>query len=380
MRKTTTLTCILNKIIFTVIILCASIHSYADTDSGAGYKGILLFDSGMSHPILGDIYKQNILNIFGLPVLYSHPGKFHDTNTDGIIITASEMHEDGLKSIKFTLNTALNKNRSLQIEWSLPENAENSELYRIYRLSVQKAVAGALHSKKHDVHSGIMNFYTSSDKIKNFAVDYNDDETTEISGYTLDVSTTPVNGGKFWRTLGEITALNVIGEIDYYMKIDSNTDDWEYQPTLQGFSQKIADGPEFDANNFSTNVAGHIYSGSLYYTSARSNGYSFFESSLFALGGSLMWEYFGEYKERASTNDIIFTTMGGALLGESLTQTSLFVERTFRQSMGRDVLVFLLNPMKVVNQYLDSRSGNSYRVRINILPPAKEDILHMARK
>jgi len=377
MRNTTALTCILNKIITTVIILCACINVYADTDSGDGYKGILLFDSDMSHSILGDIYENNILNIFGLPVLYSHPGKSHDMNTDGIIITASELQEDGIKSIKFTLNTALNKNRSLQIVWSLPENADNSDLYRV---SLQNAVAGAIYSKKRDIHSGIMNLYTSSDKIKNFTVEYTDDESTEISGYTLDVSTTPVNGGKFWRTLGEITALNVIGEIDYYMKLDSNTDDWEYQPTFQGFSQKVADGPEFDANNFSTNVAGHIYSGSLYYTSARSNGYSFFESSLFALGGSLMWEYFGEYKERASTNDMIFTTMGGALLGESLTQTSLFVERSFRQSMGRDVLVFLLNPMRVVNQYLDSRSGSSYRVRINILPPAREDILHMARK
>src|SRR6056297_47395 len=377
MRNKTTSICILYKIIFTVIILCVSINAYADADSGAGYKGILLFDSDRSHSILGDVYENNILNIFGLPVLYSYPGKSHNTNTDGIIITASEMHEDGIKSIKFTLNTALNKNRSLQIVWSLPENADNADLYRT---SLQNAVAGAIHSNKRDVHSGLMNLYASSDKIRNFTVEYTDNETTEISGYTLDVSTTPVNGGKFWRTMGEITALNVIGEIDYYMKIDSNTDDWEYQPTFQGFSQKVADGTEFDANNFSTNVAGHIYSGSLYYTSARSNGYSFFESSLFALGGSLMWEYFGEYKERASTNDMIFTTMGGALLGESLTQTSLFVERSFRQSMGRDVLVFLLNPMRVVNQYLDSRSGNSYRVRINILPPAKEDILHMARK
>src|SRR6056297_335254 len=102
MRNTTTLKYILNKIVIAVIILCLSINAYADTDSAAGHKGILLFDSDRSHSILGDIYENNILNIFGLPVLYSYPGKSHNTNTDGIIITASEMHEDGIKSIKFT--------------------------------------------------------------------------------------------------------------------------------------------------------------------------------------------------------------------------------------------------------------------------------------
>ena len=63
MRNKTTSICILYKIIFTVIILCVSINAYADADSGAGYKGILLFDSDRSHSILGDVYENNILNI-----------------------------------------------------------------------------------------------------------------------------------------------------------------------------------------------------------------------------------------------------------------------------------------------------------------------------
>ena len=362
-------------IIILVVLLFTYSAGLAQPEKSNNYRGILLLDDNTTS-ILGDIYRKNILNNLGLPVYYSRHDSSAFNNYEGIVIESKQYNKDGVAAVQFVLSSSMPGDELLQIEWTLPVEQEDTELHSN---TLRSAVEGALYSQRHDIHSGVMNLYTSSNNIKNFEVEYDDSETSSISGYTFDITTYPDSRGKFWRTAGEITALNVIGEIDYYMKLDSNTDDWEYQPTFKGFSQKIADGPEFDANNFSTNVAGHIYSGSLYYTSARTNGYSFFESSLFALGGSLMWEYLGEYKERASTNDMIFTTMGGALLGESLTQTSLFVERNFRQSLTRDVVVFLLSPMRIVNQYLDSRSGNSYRVRINIFTPADEKLYHMAR-
>ena len=48
----------------------------------------------------------------------------------------------------------------------------------------------------------------------------------------------------------------------------------------------------FDQDNLLVNQVAHRYPGSLYFNSARSNGYSFWRSIPFALDGSLMWETF----------------------------------------------------------------------------------------
>lgn len=62
----------------------------------------------------------------------------------------------------------------------------------------------------------------------------------------------------------------------------------------------------WDNDAMGTNMFMHPYHGSLYFNSARSNGYNFWQSGLFAFGGSFMWEMFME-NEYPSTNDIIAT-------------------------------------------------------------------------
>lgn len=73
--------------------------------------------------------------------------------------------------------------------------------------------------------------------------------------------------------------------------------------------------PVWDTDKFSTNLLMHPYHGSMYFNGARLNGFSFYESAPFALGGSLMWEYLME-SELPSINDLIATTAGGSALGE----------------------------------------------------------------
>jgi hypothetical protein len=51
---------------------------------------------------------------------------------------------------------------------------------------------------------------------------------------------------------------------------------------------------EWDDNSFNTNQFSHPYHGSLYFSSFRTNGYSFWQSAPAALVGSFMWETAGE--------------------------------------------------------------------------------------
>ncbi len=89
----------------------------------------------------------------------------------------------------------------------------------------------------------------------------------------------------------------------------------------------------------------HPLSGSGYFGAARANGYGFFESVPFVFLGSLIWEYFGE-TTRPSYNDIINTTVSGALFGEILYRigSNILDDRTtgmerFFRELGAAILI-----------------------------------------
>src|SRR5690242_18603171 len=66
---------------------------------------------------------------------------------------------------------------------------------------------------------------------------------------------------------------------------------------------------QWDDNKFLNNQFSHPYHGSLYFNSARANGYNFRASAPWAFGGSLMWELFGEVWA-PSPNDFLNTSLG----------------------------------------------------------------------
>lgn len=147
----------------------------------------------------------------------------------------------------------------------------------------------------------------------------------------------------FWPAAGEVGLLLVIPHFFNRRVADDST----AILTLDSWKRNILEGFEWDRDNFKTNMFAHPYHGGVYFNSARSNGYNFWESSLFAWGGSFLWELFGE-NNRPAINDWISTAAGGMALGEMLHRTSLMLrdntasgtERTFRELGG-----LLLNPM-----------------------------------
>ena len=121
----------------------------------------------------------------------------------------------------------------------------------------------------------------------------------------------------FWRATAETAGLNIgLWTFDRYVQkghyayISWNT-----------IKENFKHGFEWDNDHLATNMFAHPYNGSLFYNAGRSNGYNFWQSELFAIGGSAMWEMFMEC-EYPSTNDIIATPIGGAAIGEVLYPTS----------------------------------------------------------
>jgi hypothetical protein len=75
--------------------------------------------------------------------------------------------------------------------------------------------------------------------------------------------------------------------------------------------------PIIDKDHWYVNYLGHPYQGAYTYNALRSQGGTMFQSSLFVVVSSTMWEYACEGgEERPSIQDLIVTPIGGAILGE----------------------------------------------------------------
>ncbi len=119
----------------------------------------------------------------------------------------------------------------------------------------------------------------------------------------------------------------------------------------------FSNGWEWDTDDFLTNFSLHPYTGSLYFNTARSNGYSFAESTPFVLGGSLMWELFME-NSKPSYNDLINTTVSGIFLGEVLYRLSSSIlddRKTGGARALREVLATLVDPERGFNRLLQGK-------------------------
>ncbi len=123
------------------------------------------------------------------------------------------------------------------------------------------------------------------------------------------------------------------------------------------WKNNFKNGWEWDIDAFNTNFFFHPYSGGAFFQSARANGYGYFASVPFAFLGSLMWEYFAE-TNRPAYNDIINTTVSGALYGEILYRLSsmLLDDRTTgAERFFREFGALLLSPGRAFSRFVQGK-------------------------
>ncbi len=158
----------------------------------------------------------------------------------------------------------------------------------------------------------------------------------------------------FWRATAETAGFNIgLWAFDRYVQKGH----YAYI-SWQTIKENFRHGFEWDNDHLGTNMFAHPYNGSLFFNAGRSNGFNFWQSELFAIGGSAMWEMFME-KEYPSTNDIIATPIGGAAIGEVLYRTSDIVLDDRTQGwgrFGRELAAFVISPMRGFTRLVTGRA------------------------
>lgn len=135
--------------------------------------------------------------------------------------------------------------------------------------------------------------------------------------------------------------------------------DWSKGISFDTIRRNLTSAPSFDVNWSGTNFIGHPYQGALSYLAGRNSRLNVFESFILSAAGSAIWEYFCE-NTPPSLNDLIYTPVGGFVLGEMLYRLSLEAE-----GRGHTVLSFFANPMRLYTDPVLRRGlrGASGRLR-----------------
>ena len=162
---------------------------------------------------------------------------------------------------------------------------------------------------------------------------------------------------QYWKGIAETAGINVaVHCFDRFVLNEAFA-----KVNLHTIHHNLKNGFVWDNDKFSTNLFAHPYHGNLYYNSARSSGLTFWESAPYTLGGSLMWETFGEI-EPPAINDLMATSFGGICIGEISHRISNILlddsQRGFNRLL-RELAATVICPMKEFNRII---SGEAWRV------------------
>jgi hypothetical protein len=170
----------------------------------------------------------------------------------------------------------------------------------------------------------------------------------------------------------EHAAIIIPPTIYYWSTVSDQMEDWELRWDWKSWHEKLfsTNALVLDTNRFMPNAVRHPFTGALSYQVGRANGLGPWASLAIDFATSVFWEYFVEYREMPSINDIATNTLGGILIGEPLFQLAAVGEG--RSTPYRRALSWIASPF----HRAQSEVGLSWLPRA--LEPAAELKLQLA--
>lgn len=156
-----------------------------------------------------------------------------------------------------------------------------------------------------------------------------------------------------WRPIAGVLEQHVF--LGIYNRYIANAD--YGRVGFNSWTHNVKTGWEWDFDRFGMNFLGHPFSGGSHFMTGRANGYNFWESYPFALGGSILWEYFGE-NTLPSYNDVINTSISGAFYGEILYRlgSNILDDRTVGlERVMRELGAGVINPTRFFSRLMQGK-------------------------
>ncbi len=200
------------------------------------------------------------------------------------------------------------------------------------------------------------------------AIDHSLDDHTPISLYELPPSWTTCSPD--WHRLWINTAVYagaMLGTLGVLECLPEDATSWnraEIQQTpmfKRWFKNVIKMGPKFDTDSWIFNYIAHPYAGAVYFMSARSSGFNFWQSFAYsAFISTVFWEFGIEaFMERPSIQDIFVTPCIGSLIGEGFYRAKRkLIEQDYRIFGSRvvgGIAAFFMDPVnEMLGLFIDN--------------------------
>ncbi len=192
-------------------------------------------------------------------------------------------------------------------------------------------------------------FYSSAEITAGLSYRFGADPFRDVLEGTAPGGKAPSSGDKrFWEAAAGVALMEVLP-----WSVNRYVSDFEFAHiSVETVRNNFRAGFGYDRDSFTTNQSSHPFHGSLFYNSARYNGYSFWESGIFAFVGSYVWEATLE-REPPATNDLVNTTLGGMNRGEVLHRLATMLRDNMasgRTRFWREAGGAALDPMGFANR------------------------------
>ena len=204
---------------------------------------------------------------------------------------------------------------------------------------------------------GYPNASSGSSYEARFGVRWYPDDGYSSGPYRSGSSQRPRDGWGVSKNLGwgaaEALAINWVASAQNEYTRNANFN----QISPRSWWANLEHGLTYDDNEFKTNQYLHPWNGAAYYNSGRSNGFGYWGSTLFALGGAFFWECCGE-THPMSFNDLVSTGLGGIAVGEQMYRFSGQLLDNQAGGVGRilrETGGFLIDPVRGFNRALSGR-------------------------
>ncbi len=138
------------------------------------------------------------------------------------------------------------------------------------------------------------------------------------------------------------------------------------------WQENVQKGPVIDSDNFFFNYVTHPWAGAVYYMSARSSGFKWWDSFLYSsLMSTFFWEYGVEaFAEVPSVQDIFVTPIVGSMFGEGFFYAKKSIMKHDKRILKSKVLgittLFLMDPFNTILDGIGYK--DKYNTSMSIAP------------
>lgn len=172
-----------------------------------------------------------------------------------------------------------------------------------------------------------------------------------------------------WRMLGDVLITN-----GSFLLMDRFVLNEPFSKvTFRSMRRNLRSSFVWDNDAQFMNQFGHPYQGSIFYNSARSNGFSVLGSASAVALGSLLWEYACE-TDPPSVNDMVTTVASGTLFGELTHQMSQHIIDNRRRGAGRVIREAANAVLCPADAFERLVSGRMWKLGANAEADSKEPV------